>query len=468
LCTALAQGAWWGADNTIVYSTVTGGIFRISANGGTPESLIKAKSEILFAPQILPDGKSILYSAAASNNQMRVMVQSSQLQEPKELFAGRDARYLPSGHIVYGMPNSSNIFAVAFDLDRLKVIGGPVSVLEGVLGGAISASGNMIYVVEPAAVAQGAARTASSGPTLVWVNREGKEEPLGAPPHNYHNPKISPDGTKVALGISADFANADIYIWDLTRETLTRLTFEKGKDFLPIWTPDGKWIVFASDREGNRCIYWKAADGTGEVEKLSSAPDKNLMPWCWSIDGKTLVIVEFDNAFTTTDIGTLLMEGDHARKLLLKEQFIEANPNISPDGKYIAYLSTESGRGEIYVRPFPEVSKGKWQITDGGADFARWSPDGRELIYNAGDAITAVTVETDPTFKAGKCKVLFRGPFIRGYGETPSWDISPDGKRLLIIKPAARPTAAPPAAALRKIFVVINWMEELKQKVPGK
>jgi serine/threonine protein kinase len=467
LCTALAQGAWWGADNTIVYSTITGGIFRISANGGTPESLIKAKSEILFAPQILPDGKSVLYSAAASNTQMRVMVQSPKLREPKELFAGAGARYLPSGHIVYRMPNSNNLFAVAFDLDKLKVIGSPVSILEGFLGGAVSESGNMIYVSQPAAVAQGAAGTASSGPTLVWVNREGKEEPLGAPPHNYFNPKISPDGTKVALAIFVD-ANMDIYIWDLARETLTRLTFEKGTDILPIWTPDGKRIVFASDREGNRGIYWKAADGTGEDEKLSSTPDKNLMPWCWSSDGKTLVMMEMDSAYTKSDIGTLSMEGDRARKLLLKEKFLEANPNISPDGKYIAFLSAESGRGEVYVRPFPEVSKGKWQISDGGADFARWSPDGRELLYNSSDAIMAVSVETEPTFKPGKTKVLFKGAFIRGYGATPSWDISPDGKRLLIIKPPIRTGAAPTAAVLRKIVVVINGIEELKQRVPVK
>jgi len=301
----------------------------------------------------------------------------------------------------------------------------------------------------------------------VWVNQEGKEESLRAPLNNYFNPAISPDGTKVALAAFVD-ANMNIYVWDLAREILTRLTFERGTDILPIWTPDGKRIVFASDRGGSRGIYWKAADGTGEVEKLSFMPDKNLFPWCWSSDGKILVTVEYDSAYTKSDIGTLSMEGDHTRKLLLKEQFLEANPNISPNGKYIACLSVESGRGEIYVRPFPEVSKGKWQISDGGAEFARWSPDGRELFYNTRDAIMAVSVETEPTFKLGKTRVLFRGAFVTGYGTTPSWDISRDGKRLLIIKPTASTGAAPTAASPRKIVVVLNWIEELKQRLPGK
>jgi Tol biopolymer transport system component len=299
------------------------------------------------------------------------------------------------------------------------------------------------------------------------MNREGKEEPLSAPSNWYHNPAISPDGTKVALATLID-ANLDIYIWDLARETLTRLTFEKGTDGLPNWSPDGKRIIFLSQREGNRGIYWKAADGTGEEEKLVSVPDKNLFPSYLSKDGKILVVMEMDRAYTKSDIGIVSMEGDHAVKLLLKEPYHETNPSISPDEKYMAYLSTEPGGTGIYVCPFPEVSKGKWQISGSDAEFARWSPDGRELYYNTKDAIMAVSVETEPSFKPGKTRALFRANLETGYGSSPSWDISPDGKRFLIVKTPERSGAAPPASAPRKMVVVLNWTEELKEKVPVK
>jgi Tol biopolymer transport system component len=258
----------------------------------------------------------------------------------------------------------------------------------------------------------------------------------------------------------------DIYIWNPVPETMTRLTFEKAFNLLPIWTPDGKRIVFSSDREGYRGIYWKSADGTGVEEKLGSAPDRALMPWCWSSDGKTLVIVDSDSAYQKYSIGTISMEGDHIRKPLLKDEFAEANPNTSRDGKYMAYISNESGHIEVYVRPFPDVNKGKWQISSGGGDSPLWSPDGRELFYLNGDSVMAVSVETEPTFNCGKPRVLFKGSFIGGYGETPSWDISPDGKRFLMMK-ESQPTPSA-SAGPHKINIVLNWTEELKQRVPVK
>jgi serine/threonine protein kinase len=185
-----------------------------------------------------------------------------------------------------------------------------------------------------------------------------------------------------------------------------------------------------------------------------------------SSDGKTLVIVDSDTAFTKYGIGTLSMDGDHTRKPLLKE-LNETNPNTSRDGKYMAYLSNESGYTEIYVRPFPDVNKGKWQISSGGGESPLWSPDGRELFYLNGDTVMAISVETEPTFNCGKPRVLFKGSFISGYGTSPSWDISPDGKRFLMIKrPAPSGTTAAAAAPRPKINIVVNWFEELKQRVP--
>jgi Tol biopolymer transport system component len=297
--------------------------------------------------------------------------------------------------------------------------------------------------------------------TLVWVDRKGKEEPLPAPPKYYRMPKISPDGTKVALGMWTD-GNEDIWIWDLNRETISRLTFQKESDIQPIWSPDGKRIVFMSLREGKYGIYWKAADGTGDVEKLGSAPDKNLVPWSWSSDGKALITAEVDASWAKSDIGTLSMDGDHTRKLLLKEEWMEGHPAISRDGQYMAYMSNESGQMEIHVRPFPEVDKGKWQISSGGGESPLWSPDGRELFYRNGDAVMGVPVNTKSTFSAGKPGILFRGPYWTGISESPAWDISPDGKRFLMMMRLQAP------AGPRRINIVLNWTEELKQRVPVK
>jgi serine/threonine protein kinase len=462
-------GAWWSADNTIVYGQFpVGPIMRVSANGGTPEALIKPKSELLILPQILPDGKSVLYTAAATTlTQGRIMVQSLKSGEAKELFAGFAARYLPTGHIIYGLPNNNNLFAVAFDLDRLEVKGGPVPIVESVRQAAVCDAGTLAYV--PGTTSG----TIQPGNTLVWVNREGKEEPLGAPPNRYAYPKISPDGTRVAL-IVGPLLNSDIWIWDAVRKNMTKLTFDKKRVITPIWTLDGKRIVYWSNHENavSGGVYWKAADGTGEVEKLVSAPDRELHPFSWSSDGKTLVIQEMVTQ-TNLDISILSMEGDHTRKLLLQTEYVEGQPKISPDGRWMAYASNETTgvalKGEVYVRPFPEVNKGKWQVSTGGGNSPLWSQDGRELFYLSEDnSVMAVAVETKSTLSFGTPKVLFRNTNL-GLTMTSGtpWDIHPDGKRFLMMKP---PGASPSTEAgpRPKITIVMNWLEELKQRVPVK
>lgn len=461
LCSAFwIYGAIWYPDNTIIFSDVLSGVMRVSANGGTPETLVKG---ITAAPQLLPDGESLLFTDAAKRP-YTITAQSLKSGQRKELFAGAAARYLPTGHLVYGMQNNSNLFAVAFDPKTLEVKGGPIPVVEGAQMFAVSDSGTLAYL--PGA----AAATSSSGDTLMWVDKQGKEEPLGAPPNQYIFPKLSPDGTRIAVTVYGE--NPDIWIWDLARKTMTRLTFDKSSDVQPIWTPDSKRILFYSARDSKfGGIYRKQADGTGEDEKLVAAPDRQLYPWALSNDGKTLVVQDTPNAFTKGDISMISMEGDYARKPLLNQDaYMETQAKLSPDGKWMAYASAESGASEVYVRPFPEVNKGKWQVSTKGGVSPLWAPDGRELYYFGEEdgSVMAVAVETGQAFSMGTPRKLFsRLPYLGG-GSTPGtpWDIHPDGKRFLMLKSPGAASAAP--GNPRKITVVLNWLEELKQKVPAK
>ena len=300
------------------------------------------------------------------------------------------------------------------------------------------------------------------------MDRKGKEELLEAQPDAYSSPKLSPDGTQLALTVGSG-ENADIWIWDLVRKTPSRLTFEKGEDSRPAWSPDGKRIAFFSNRGNEPGVYWKAADGTGPVEKLVTASGLNISDLCWSSDGKALVLEE--GADTGGDITMVSAEGNHERKPLLREEYTEANPQVSPDGRWLAYLSTESNasQGEIYVRPFPDVDSGKWQVSTGGGQEPRWSRDSRELFYRSGDdgAVMAVAVETEPAFRRGIPKELFRGDYYRQRGH--NWDISHDGKRFLMIKPPQAATSeASPDAQPQKFNIVLNWFEELKRLAPVK
>ena len=456
-------GASWSTDNSIVYSAYPSEIMRVSAGGGTPESIVKRSesgSAYLAIPHILPDGKSLLYNIAGTG-QPRMMVQPLKSGEPKELLAGWFAGYVPSGYIVYSPPNDNTLFAVPFDLDRLEIVGEPVPLVEGAAAAAISDSGTLAYVPETSSADY-------QGNTLVWVDRNGKEESLGTPLNTYAYPKISPDGTRVAFSIGS-FPDLDIWIWDIVRKSLSKLTFEKTREMDPIWAPNGKRIAYWADTAGAspNGLYLKAADGTGEAEKLISAEgDRALHPSSWSSDGKTLLLQEFIT-WSNFDLCALPVESDHTLKPLFRTEHVEHQPEISPDGRWITYTSNESEREEVYVRPFPEVNKGKWQVSTSGGNSPLWSPDMRELFYLSEDNVAmAVSVETKPTLRFGTPKMLFKNTNLsfNVFTGTP-WDIHPDGKRFLMMKlPDTSPSSE--EAPKPKIIIVTNWFEELKERVP--
>jgi Tol biopolymer transport system component len=439
----------WSLDNTIIYA-YGHGIYRISPDRGNSGMLIEEKECLISSPQMLPDGKSVLYTHSTGVAQGNVMVHSLKSGNSRIVLEGGDAaRYIKTGHIVYMVGN--DLWAVPFDVDTLEVTGESVPLVKGVVNQsyAISESGTLVYI-------SGTADAANR--TLVWVDKNGGEELLAAAANAYSWLKISPDGDKVALAVGP-LGHEDIWIYDLLHKNLRPLTFDKAGNNAAVWTSDSKRIIVSCDRERKiGSVYSMAANGTGEIEQLVSDPNQTPRPWSLSKDGKILLMLEV--GANGNDIGMLSMEGDHARKLLLGGKYDESDPQISPDGRWMAYTSNEWGLNDVFVCTLPEVEKGRWQISTNGGNSPLWSRNGKELYYRNGDAVLAVAVETEPSFKLGEPKNLFSGTYystdILQISHTP-WDIDRSGKRFLMIKS--------PAEIPRKINVVLNWIEELKQKV---
>ena len=345
----LLLGASWGADDMILYG-LSDGIMQVPGASGTPALLIPADGdEEIYGPQMLPGGEWVLFTLVADGvswDEAQIVTQSVTTDERTVLIeGGRDGRYLSTGHLVYVLNNV--LLAVPFDVDSRQVTGGPVPLVQGVRQASttavaqfsVSMNGSLVYV--PGAA--GAIDTLS----LTWFGRDGDEDPISAPPRAYGRPRVSPDGTRVAVDIT-DGDSQDIWIWDLARETLTQLTFDEAADDYALWTPDSARVLFTSRREGGG-LFWKAADGTGQVERLK---DGLARPYAWAADGR--LIFEEDQ-----DIGVLTMEGERSVEMLLDAEWLEAEPALSPDGRWLAYVSAQTvAQPLIYVQPFPNIDDG--------------------------------------------------------------------------------------------------------------
>lgn len=419
----------------------------------------KARGEILHAwPEFLPGGRAIVFTIQSGGDGEDFQVAALDIAsgELKVLIAGASSpRFSPTGHLIYGVENG--LRAVPFDPVRLEVLGDPAGVVEGVVtkssGGAdfsVAADGTLVYVA-------GAGGTVTR--RLVWAERNGTREPLNAPPRAYAMARVSPDGTRIALEVR-DQQN-DIWIWDTTRETLTRLTADPAIDAAPVWTPDGRRIVFSSGRVTPSAIFSQAADGTGAAERLTTTADGLYSPGSIAPDGGRLV---FQADAQGSDVRMLVLDDKRREMPLLATSFNERNPSISPDGRWLAYQSNESGQGEVYVRPFPDAERGRWQISAAGGVQPVWAPDGRELFYVTGQGqLMGVDVRSEDGFVAG---IPRRLPVTNVYyvlGQGRSYDISRDGKRFLLIEAPNTGTLANTAV----LTVVLNWGDELRRLLPS-
>ena len=445
------RGASWGSSGTIVFATTASpALMQVSDAGGTPQPLIKPQNgEVHSSPHFLPGGGALLFAIAAPGMPDRVAVVRLDDRQPQVLFEGSSPRFSESGHIVFLRERA--LWAVAFDGDRLAVAGEALPVLEGVAMATtanaavfeIAANGTLVY--NPAAAVQPR--------TLVWVDRQGREEPVAAPPRAYAYPRLSPDGTQLALDIR-DQEN-DIWLWNIARGTLSRFTFERVLDRAPLWSPDGRWILFGSDRVGSGNLFRQSADGTGKPEQITEG--NLLYPSGVSPDGKRALFYGSQN-----DVISVTLDDKRLAEPLVQTPFIERNGTISPDGRWMAYESNATSRPEIYVRPYPNVTTGQWQVSIDGGTRPLWAHSGRELFYLALDgALMRVPVKGGATWTAGAPTRLFAGPYLDGDASALSgrtYDIALDDQRFLMIKDPDTRAGTDPS-----LVVVEHWTEELKK-----
>ena len=483
LCVVAAPpfGATWAADGTVLFGQGPEGIWRVSGDGGTPEQIITVKAgQRAHGPQLLPDGRTVLFTLAQTGDWAEAQLVAHSLDNGARqtlLTGGTDGRYLPTGHIVYMLRGT--MLAVPVDVASLRLRGGPVPTVEGMWEGsgigaaqfAVSAQGTLAYVPPPATFT--AARR-----ELVWVDRQGREEAIAAPPRPYVYPRLAPDGARLVLDVAAD--NRDIWIWDFARGTLTRLTDDPSLDRGPIWTPDGQRIIFSSNRAGVANLFWQAANGTGMAERLTNS--NNVYAHTISPDGTRLVVRQTDRG-AAPDL--MMFDLGNRRRIpspssgvtdltpLVKTPFGEFNAEISSDGRWLAYQSNSSGSFEVYVRPFPDVGGGQWLVSTAGGTEPLWSRDGRELFYRApSGGVMRVGLTPGSTWTADTpAELIAASPYAVGargdFNEFPyrTYDVSLDGLRFLMIKNSEGP---PQTSASPRIIVVQNWFDELKRRVPAK
>ena len=471
-------GASWAADRILLGQNNPRGIVQVPATGGAPTLLVgvdEKKGEWAHGPQLVADGRAVLFTIRTGGDvwdDARIVVHElSSGRRVVLVNGGTDARLLPTGHLVY--VRDATMFAVKFDPVRLTVTGEPVEVHQGIQQTPPAASGAAQFAWSMSGslvVVPGGAFSAER--VLTWVDRQGRQERTLVPIRSFagggSSVRISPDGTRGALTLRADqrqpgagvgsatadpTANpaSDVWIWDMARNTLSRLSMTNQASGA-VWTPDSRKVCYRSGFE----VLCQAADGSGPAETMFKVDGlRNVKSL--SSDGK-LMLLEVRSPGTGNDIMMATIGSPSEIRPLIQTRYEELSPVLSPDGRWLAYDSDESGRSEIYVRPFPAVDQARSQVSVNGGIEPRWSPNGRELLFStdAGSgprAFWSVPVQSAAGFVAGT-------PVAVASLATTSFDIARDGRLLVHL-----PTTASTPSAISQLLVVLNWFEELKARM---
>ena len=462
-------GASWGTDDTIVFGQAGLGVLQVAGSGGTPAEVLVSipRPGRIHQPQMLTGGEAVLYTldpdGTAQWDAAQIVVERLATRERTVVLEGSDARYLSTGHLVYAL--GVTLLAVPFDVDRLVVTGDPVLLVDGVSRTVWSGTANADISRTGALVYLPSGGTRRPVRTLVWVSRDGTEEPLAAEPRDYHSPRLSPDRTRVAIEVRDE--EDDIWIWDLTLETMVPLTRSAGPDRFPVWTPNSQRVVFESHRLGEGNLFAKSADGSGAVRVLPEAAT-HQSPLSMTPNGEWIVLQ--DGSSGRMSLGLLSSTGAGSWEPLLGTEFDERNGEISPNGQWLAYESTEAGHAEIFVRPFPDVDGARQRVSPTGGVQPLWGPDGRELFYLTEAGVMGVTVdpvEASASFAWSPLGLVVAGPYVgpSGEGAGRSYDIARDG-RFLMLTQGVTTNPDDPLDGLAHFTVVLNWAQELLERVP--
>ncbi len=447
----LVLGATWGESDTIVFRADKG-LMTVAAAGGEPRLLLQADSsrgESYLFPHYLPDAKALLLQIRSQGIDRlgALALATGKLTRFTQL--GSNPRYVSSGHVVLAT-RSGTLLAVPFDQSRLTITGAAVPVADGVVvgpGGAarlgMSLDGAFAYVSAPAVLRE-----------LVMVDRAGGARVLPGEPQGYAAPRLSPDGRRIAVEVDEpDLVNADVWMYDIARHSRTRLTFDQAGR-RPIWTPDGRHIIYSRGQIGDADLYWIPADGTAPAESLLVAPDDQ---WAGDVtpDGRTLLFRSGGGGPLRSMRVLPLRGGGGARapQSFLADQFDNHSPSLSPDGHWVAYASNESGRLEVYVRPFPGPG-GRWQVSLEGGTEPLWAPSGRELFYRNGNRMMVAAIAPLPTFTVGARRQLFEGNYLSD-PVYRTYDVTRDGRSFVLVR-SPKPTG--------DFIVVLNWFDLLRAR----
>jgi serine/threonine-protein kinase len=458
------RGGTWGEDGSIAFTPKSGEspLFRVSSDGGVPAPLtMLGAGEVTHRwPQLLPGGRAVLYTAnAATGNyeQANIVVQSLGGGPAKVVHrGGYYARYLSTGHLAY--ISQGKLFAAPFDLAALNLTTQPLPVIAGVMSNPVTGGAQFTFSND-GSFAYAPSADGAANPSIYWLDPNGRTEPLRATAAEYRNLRFSPDGERLALAIAAQ--QLDIWVYEWRRDVLSRLTSHPSLDADPVWTPDGKRIAFRSTRDGTDNIYWQHSDGSGEPQRLSETKI-GQWPMSWHPGGRLLAFTEIGRE-SGRDVWILPIDGDETAgwkpgkpTMLVAGPSNEDEPAFSPDGRWLAFQSDESGRNEVYVRAF-QGSGARTPVSTGGGLTPRWSHRGQKLFYRTADGkimVATFSVAGD-SFRTDKPSVWSEGP-------VSAFDVHPDGQRLAVLK---APDSQRSSTSGPLVFI-FNFAQELRRVAP--